>query len=78
MGKQKAIKLLNVHKAALSRFRVTDLALFGATVCDAAIRIPDEIRAAHSEMPWRQITTTRNQMIRVYPGIEGNAIRSII
>lgn len=30
---------------------------------EAATRIPDEVRAAHPEIPWRMIITTRNRLI---------------
>ena len=30
---------------------------------EAATHIPDEIRAEHSDIPWRMIVATRNQLI---------------
>ena len=37
---------------------------------EAATHIPDEIRTAHPEIPWRMIIATRNRLIHGYLGID--------
>jgi len=45
---------------------------------EAATHIPDEVRAAHPEIPWRMIIATRNQLIHGYLGIDDDTLWSII
>lgn len=45
---------------------------------EAATHIPDEVRAAHPEIPWRMIIATRNQLIHGYLGIDNDTLWSII
>jgi uncharacterized protein with HEPN domain len=45
---------------------------------EAATHIPDEIRAAHPEIPWRLIIATRNRLIHGYLGIDDDTLWSII
>ncbi|MCK0744194.1 HepT-like ribonuclease domain-containing protein [Chromohalobacter nigrandesensis] len=45
---------------------------------EAATRIPDDIRAAHPEIPWRLIIATRNRLIHAYLGIDHDTVWSII
>ncbi|HDR16654.1 MAG TPA: DUF86 domain-containing protein, partial [Desulfobacteraceae bacterium] len=45
---------------------------------EAATHIPDEILAAHSEIPWRMIIATRNRLIHGYLGIDDDTLWSII
>jgi len=45
---------------------------------EAATHIPDEIRAAHPEIPWRMIIATRNRLIHGYLGIDDDTLWSII
>ncbi len=45
---------------------------------EAARRIPDEIRDAHTEIPWRMIIATRNRLIHAYLGIDDDTVWSII
>jgi uncharacterized protein with HEPN domain len=45
---------------------------------EAATHIPDEIRAAHPEVPWRMIIATRNRLIHGYLGIDDDTLWSII
>ena len=45
---------------------------------EAATRIPDGIRHAHSDIPWRMIIATRNRLIHAYLGIDDDTIWSII
>lgn len=45
---------------------------------EAATRIPDEVRNAHREIPWRMIIATRNRLIHGYLGIDDDTLWSII
>ena len=47
-------------------------------VGEAATRIPDAIRKAHPEIPWGAVVDMRNRLARGYPGIDGDAVRSIV
>ena len=45
---------------------------------EAATHIPDAIRTAHPEIPWRMIIATRNRLIHGYLGIDDDTLWSII
>lgn len=45
---------------------------------EAATHIPDEVRAATPNIPWRMIIATRNRLIHGYLGIDGDTLWSII
>ncbi len=45
---------------------------------EAATHIPDDIRAAHPEIPWRMIVATRNRLIHGYLGIDDDTLWRII
>ena len=45
---------------------------------EAATRVPDEVRDAHPEIPWRLIIATRNRLIHAYLGIDNDTLWSII
>lgn len=45
---------------------------------EAATHIPDEIRSAHPDIPWRMIIATRNRLIHGYLGIDDDTLWSII
>jgi uncharacterized protein with HEPN domain len=45
---------------------------------EAATHVPDEIRSAHPEIPWRMIIATRNRLIHGYLGIDDDTLWSII
>jgi uncharacterized protein with HEPN domain len=45
---------------------------------EAATHIPDEIRSAHPEIPWRMIIATRNRLIHGYLGIDNDTLWSIV
>lgn len=47
-------------------------------VGEAATHIPDEVRTAHPEIPWRTIIATRNRLIHGYLGIDDDTLWSII
>lgn len=45
---------------------------------EAATHIPEEIRTAHPEIPWRLIIATRNRLIHGYLGIDDDTLWSLI
>ena len=45
---------------------------------EAATHIPEEIRNAHDEIPWRMIIATRNRLIHGYLGIDNDTLWSIV
>ena len=45
---------------------------------EAATHIPDLVRSAHPEIPWRMIIATRNRLIHSYLGIDDDTLWSII
>ena len=53
---------------------VRNLELIG----EAATHIPDEIREANPQIPWRLIIATRNRLIHGYLGIDNDTLWSII
>jgi len=53
---------------------VRNLELIG----EAARHIPDAIRSEHSNIPWRQMVATRNQLIHGYLGIDNDILWNII
>ena len=53
---------------------VRNLELIG----EAATHIPDKIRDANQEIPWRQLIATRNRVIHGYLGIDNDTLWSII
>jgi len=40
--------------------------------------VPDAVRAAHPEVPWRLIIATRNRLIHSYLGIDNDTLWSIV
>jgi uncharacterized protein with HEPN domain len=53
---------------------VRNLELIG----EAATRIPELVRRAHPEIPWRLIVAVRNRLIHSYLGIDNDTLWSII
>jgi len=53
---------------------VRNLELIG----EAATRIPETVRNAHPEIPWRLIIATRNRLIHGYLGIDRDTLWSVI
>ena len=51
-----------------------NLALIG----EAATHIPNAVRDAHSEVPWRKIIGARNRIIHGYLGIDDELVWDII
>ena len=45
---------------------------------EAATHIPEAVRDAHPEIPWRMIIATRNRLIHGYLGIDDDILWSII
>ncbi len=45
---------------------------------EAATHIPEAVRAAHPDIPWRMIIATRNRLIYAYLGIDNDTLWSII
>jgi uncharacterized protein with HEPN domain len=45
---------------------------------EAATRVPDDVRQAHPEVPWRMIVATRNRLIHAYLGIDNDTLWSIV
>jgi uncharacterized protein with HEPN domain len=45
---------------------------------EAATHVPDSVRQAHPEIPWRQVIATRNRLIHGYLGIDNDTVWSIV
>jgi len=45
---------------------------------EAATRIPEDMRAAYPQIPWRRVVATRNRLIHGYLGIDDDTLWSII
>jgi len=45
---------------------------------ESATHIPDEVRKTESQIPWRMIIATRNQLIHGYLGIDNDTLWSMI
>lgn len=45
---------------------------------EAASHLPEDVRAAHDEIPWRMIIATRNRLIHGYLGIDDDTLWSIV
>lgn len=45
---------------------------------EAATHIPDAVRTAHPEIPWRLVIATRNRLIHGYLGIDNDVLWTII
>jgi uncharacterized protein with HEPN domain len=45
---------------------------------ESATHIPDAVRAAHTQIPWRLVIATRNRLIHGYLGIDNDTLWSII
>ena len=45
---------------------------------EAAACVPDAVRAANAQIPWRLIIATRNRLIHGYLGIDNDTLWSII
>lgn len=45
---------------------------------EAATHIPESVRQAHPDIPWRMVIATRNQLIHGYAGIDNDVLWSIV
>lgn len=45
---------------------------------EAATHVPDDVRQAHSEVPWRMVIATRNRLVHAYLGIDNDTLWSIV
>jgi len=45
---------------------------------EAATHIPDDVRSANPQIPWRLVIATRNRLIHGYLGIDDDTVWSII
>ena len=45
---------------------------------EAATHVPDGVRAAHPQVPWRLVVATRNRLIHGYLGIDNDTLWSIV
>jgi uncharacterized protein with HEPN domain len=45
---------------------------------EAAAHIPERVRAANPQVPWRLIVATRNRLIHAYLGIDDDTVWSIV
>lgn len=45
---------------------------------EAATHVPDEIRDAHPQVPWRLVIAARNRLIHGYLGIDNDTLWSIV
>lgn len=45
---------------------------------EAATHVPEEVRNANMDIPWRLIIATRNRLIHAYLGIDDDTVWSII
>ena len=53
---------------------VRNLELIG----EAATHIPDEVRKANPDIPWRMVIATRNRLIHGYLGIDNDTLWSLV
>ena len=53
---------------------VRNLELIG----EAATHVPDRVRQAHPQVPWRMIIATRNRLIHAYLGIDNDTLWSMV
>jgi uncharacterized protein with HEPN domain len=45
---------------------------------EAAVHVPDAVRVANMQIPWRLVIATRNRLIHGYLGIDNDTLWSII
>lgn len=70
---EEAIALANTRtRADLDSDRIFSLALVKLVeiVGEAAGRIPDAVQPEHPEIPWRDITGTRNRLVHGYDAVD--------
>ena len=45
---------------------------------EAATHVPEAVRLAHADIPWRLVIATRNRLIHGYLGIDDDTVWSIV
>jgi uncharacterized protein with HEPN domain len=45
---------------------------------EAATHVPEQVRSAYPDVPWRLIIATRNRLIHAYLGIDNDTLWSIV
>ena len=45
---------------------------------EAATHVPDDVRTAHPQVPWRLVVATRNRLVQGYLGIDNDTLWSIV
>ena len=45
---------------------------------EAATHIPDEVRDAYPQIPWRMVIATRNRLIHGYLGLDDDTLWSLV
>ena len=45
---------------------------------EAATHVPDDVRQAHPEVPWRMVIAARNRLVHAYLGIDNDTLWSIV
>ena len=41
---------------------------------EAATRVPEDVRAAHRQVPWRRVVAARNRLIHGYLGVDNDTL----
>ena len=41
---------------------------------EAATHVPEDVRAAHRQVPWRLVVATRNRLIHGYLGVDNDTL----
>ena len=63
----------------LAERRTYDAVLYNIMLIgEAAARVPDTIRAEHSDTPWRELVGTRNRIVHGYFAVDEDVIWTII
>lgn len=47
-------------------------------VGESATRLPDELRARHPQIPWREIIGMRNRLIHGYDGVDNDIVWDVL
>lgn len=78
---EEAVLLARGHKRSdLDRNRMLFLAMLKLVelVGEAATRVSEATVAAHPQVPWREITATRNRLIHGYDSVDGDILWDIV
>jgi len=67
------------QQAFVANSLVYDATLRNLTMIgEAATRVPDAVRQAFPDVPWRMVIATRNRLIHAYLGIDDDTLWSIV